>query len=195
MALFELLESETMKKICDGEWTRCSRGRAATAIVVFVALISACAGYSGSNLKPGESRLPEVIASMGEPAMRWNDPDGRVQLAYPRGPMGTQTFMVIMGADGRLQRIEKVLDMEHFGRIEHGKSDQAAVLRVLGPSPLSPTYFKARDELVWEWRFCDSWNQVAFFGVLFDGTTGLVRSTYQRPDYSGWDGTTPSCGH
>lgn len=161
-----------------------------------VLVLSACTGFSGSNLKPGISTLPEVIATMGEPAMRWNDADGSVQLAYPRGPAATQTFMAFIGADGRLQRIEGVLTPEHFARIENGKSDQAAVLRILGPSqPHWTAYFKARDELVWEWRFCDSWNQMAFFDVLFDGTSGIVRTTYQRPDLSGLDSVAPSCSH
>lgn len=161
-----------------------------------VVLLAACAGYSGSNLKLGSSTLPEVMASMGEPSLRWKDSDGGEQLAYPRGPAGTQTFMVFMGADGRLERIEGVLDMAHFSRIEPGKSDKAAVLRLLGPSqPQWTEYFKARDELVWEWRFCDSWNQVARFDVLFDATTGIVRTTYQRPDLMGRDGVAPFCGH
>jgi hypothetical protein len=165
-------------------------------LVGMVLVLSACAGYSGSNLKPGIATLSEVIATMGEPAMRWNDADGRVQLAYPRGPMATQTFMAFIGTDGRLQRIEGVLTPDHFARIENGRSDKAAVLRILGPSqPHWTAYFKARDELVWEWRFCDSWNQMAFFDVLFDGTTGIVRTTYQRPDLSGWDGVATGCGH
>ncbi len=158
--------------------------------------LSGCAGYGGSNLKPGESLLPEVIASMGVPAMTWKDPDGREQLAYPRGPAGTQTFMVFIAPDGKLERIEKVLDMEHFARIENGKSDQPGVLRLLGPvPPQNVAYFKARDELVWSWLFCDSWNRQAYFDVLFDATTGLVRTTQQRPDLRGLDGVSPWCGH
>ena len=157
-------------------------------------VLSACAGYSGSNLKPGVSTLPEVVASMGEPAMRWKDADGREQLAFPRGPAGIQTFMAHVGPDGRLERIEAVLDMAHFARIKPG-SDQTTVLRLLGPSPSQWTkYFKARDELVWEWRFCDGLGQMAFFDVLFDGTTRLVRTSFQRPDYAGPDGTAPGCG-
>ena len=38
-------------------------------------------------------------------------------------------------------------------------------------------YFAARDELVWEWRWCDDWSEPARFNVLFDGTSGKVRST------------------
>ena len=159
-------------------------------------VLAACAGYSGSNLKPGVSTLPEVVASMGQPAMRWKDADGREQLAYPRGPAGTQTFMAFIAPDGRLERIEGVLDMAHFARIEPGKSDKAAVLRLLGPSPSQWTeYFKARDELVGEWRFCDGLGLRAFFDVLFDATTGIVRSSFQRPDYVGPNGSAPSCGH
>ncbi len=166
------------------------------ALVAGALVLSSCAGYSGSNLKPGVSTLAEVVASMGVPAMRWKDADGREQLAYPRGPEGTQTFMAFVGADGRLERIEAVLDMAHFARIEPGKSDQAAVLRLLGPSqPQWTQYFKARDELVWEWRFCDSWNQLALFDVLFDATTGIVRTSYQRSDLRGPGGVAPGCSH
>ncbi|GHU17673.1 hypothetical protein FACS189475_01860 [Betaproteobacteria bacterium] len=165
-------------------------------LISSVLALPACAGYSGSNLKPGQSTLAEVIESMGTPAMNWKDPDGREQLAYPRGPAGTQTFMVFMAPDGRLERIEKVLNMEHFAKIQGDKSDTDSVLRLLGPIwPPNEAYFKARDELVWSWLFCDSWNQEAYFDVLFDGATGIVRTTQQRPNYVGIDGIAPACGH
>lgn len=164
-------------------------------LICVVLSLSACAGFGGSDLKPGVSVLSDVIASMGEPAMRWKDADGREQLAYPRGPAATQAFMVFVAPDGRLERVEKVLNMEHFARIEAGKTDMTSVLRLLGPVPSqNVAYFKARDELVWSWLFCDSWSQQAFFDVLFDGTTGVVRSTQQRPNFSGWDGVVPGCG-
>ena len=161
-----------------------------------VLFLSACAGYGGSNLIPGKSSVSEVVASMGVRMMTWKDPDGREQLAYPRGPAGTQTFMVFIAPDGRLERIEKVLDMEHFARIESGKSDLPGVMRLLGPvMPQNVAYFEARDELVWSWLFCDSWNRLAYFDVLFDATTGRVRTTQQRPDLRGRDGVSPWCGH
>ena len=163
---------------------------------IAAALVSGCASYSGRGLQPGVSTLDEVLATMGQPAMRWDDPDGRVQLAYPRGPAGLQTFMAFIDAQGRLERIEGVLDTPHFARIQPGKSDQAAILRLLGPSqPQWTMYFERRDELVWEWRICDDWSQVARFNVLFDGMSGIVRSTYQRPELRGFGLTAASCGH
>lgn len=159
-------------------------------------VLASCAAYRGSDLKPGVATLPEVVATMGQPAMRWKDADGREQLAYPRGPAGTQTFMVWIAADGRLERIEGVLDAAHFARIEIGKSDQAAVLRVLGPSqPQWTQFYQRSNQLAWSWLFCDSWNSQAFFDVMFDATTGIVQGTGQRQNLMGWDGIAPGCSH
>lgn len=154
-----------------------------TAIACAAIFLSSCAGYGGTELKPGSAAVPEVIAAMGEPAMVWKDGSGREQLAYPRGPSANQSFMVFIGPDGRLERIEQVINTQNFARIKPGASDKEAVQRILGPSLLPPRYSEARNELAWEWRFIDILNRRAFFGVLFDGSTGLVRTTYQRREY------------
>ena len=165
------------------------------ALLAITLFLSACAGYSGSGLKAGAATLPEVIAAMGEPAMRWKEADGREQLAYPRGPGGNHTYMVFLSKDGHLERIKNVLDYEHFGRIQPGMSKED-VLRLIGPpQPQWTMYFKARDELAWEWRFCNGWNEQSRFDVLFDGTTGIVRSTLQLTEMSGPGGNTMGCSH
>jgi len=139
-------------------------------------MLSACASYSGSNLKAGEAGLPDVLREMGQPAMRWDNADGSVELAYPRGPIGYETFMARIGPDGKLQTLRNVLDPEHFARILPGMTKEQ-VLRVLGPSDPSKTvFFKARDELVWDWRYQMVPVNPAHFLVLFDNTTGTVRS-------------------
>lgn len=121
-------------------------------------LVAGCAGYGGSDLKPGESTLPDVIASMGAPAMTWKNPDGSEQLAYPRGPEGTQTFMAYLGPNGKLLRIEKVLEDAQFHRVRSGMHKDE-VLRILGPSGERWTQFYARrNEIAWSWLFCNSWN-------------------------------------
>ena len=164
-------------------------------LTIFCALfISACATYDGSDLKPGVSTRPEILASMGEPAMAWKNPDGIEQLAYPRGPAGTQTFMAYVSPGGKLQRIEAVLDVAHFSRIRAGMT-QDEVLRILGPSGFEwQQFFPRPNELAWSWLFCNSWNVQEFFDVMFDATTGIVRSTGQHPRLVGADGVAPSCG-
>ncbi len=158
--------------------------------------LTGCAGV-GSSLKRGESSLADVITAIGEPAMRWQDPDGREQLAFPKGPAGSETFMVFTDRDGRLERFEKVLDVQHFAQIEIDKSNKDSVLRLLGPSSAFETrYFDGSNELVWEWLYCNGLYQEEFFGVKFDATTGVVRSTYQRLNViPGFNGSViPPCG-
>lgn len=153
--------------------------------IALALLLAACAGYSGSGLIAGKAGGDDVIRVMGEPRMQWSEPDGTRRLAYPRGPMGVHSYMVLIGADGKLQRIENVMDPRVFRRIEAGM-DKDQVLRVLGPAEPSWTvYFKARDELVWEWRYCDEWNKLARFDVLFDGTREVVRSTMTHREHCG----------
>lgn len=145
--------------------------------IVLSMLLSGCASYSGRGLIVGQSTAEEVIGVMGPPRMQWTDADGARRLAYPRGPAGVHTFMVQIGPDGKLQRIENVMTPEAFTGIRAGMSKDQ-VLRALGPpQPGWTVYFKARDELVWEWRYCDDWNSAARFDVLFDGSKEIVRST------------------
>jgi hypothetical protein len=145
-----------------------------------IMLLAACASFSGSGLKPGEARLEDVQSVMGPPALRWQDADGSIQLAYPRGPLGHHTFMVTLGPDGRLKSIANVLEEDGFARIHAGLTKDQ-VLRVLGPPDYSRTvYFKARDELVWDWRFCSIYGVLSRFQVLFDGTSGTVRSAMSQ---------------
>jgi hypothetical protein len=165
-------------------------------IVLVALLVGACASYGGRGLQPGVATIDDVQRTLGAPVLRWRDADGSQQFAYPRGPAGTHTYMAFFTPDGRLSLLENVLQTSHFARIRPGEDDQQAILRRLGPPvPRWTQYFPARDELVWEWRFCDDGSKLARFDVLFDGTTGLVRSTYQRPDMRGPDGIVPFCGH
>jgi hypothetical protein len=166
---------------------------------LFIALLGACAAYDGIGLRAGAARVEDVERVMGQPAIRWTEADGGQTLAYPRGPMGFQTYFVRSDALGNVLSRENVLDALHFSRIQAGMTPDE-VVRLLGPSVSEWTvYFKARDELVWEWRYCDDWNEPARFNVLFDGSSRQVRSTFASPesargvfagdDSRGW------CGH
>jgi hypothetical protein len=147
------------------------------------ALLAACASYSGAGLVAGQSQLAEVQALMGPPALRWQDADGSVQLAYPHGPFGLETHMVRLGPDGRLQSIANVLNEDTFRQVRAGMSKEQ-VLRLIGPpDPGRTAYFKARDELAWDWRFREVYGNPARFIVLFDATAGTVRSTLILPEY------------
>ena len=155
------------------------RGRrdARLAIALFSLLLAACAGIGTGGLLPGHSGVDDVIRALGQPALEWREADGSRRLAFPRGPMGVHTYMARVGPDGRLRDIDNVLEPAVFARVTAGMSEDD-VLRTLGPPvPGWTIYFPARDERVWEWRYCDEWNQLARFEVLFDGGRRTVRST------------------
>lgn len=162
-------------------------------VVLLTLALAACASYSGAGLRPGEARLEDVVRMMGQPAMRWQDPDGSMQLAYPRGPAGIHTYMVRLGQDGRLRSIENVLDAANFASIRPGLT-QEQVLRVLGPPDRSRTvYFERRDELVWDWRACTYNVNLQRLYVLFDASAGTVRSTMSEDELFGHEGITIPC--
>jgi hypothetical protein len=152
--------------------------------LTFAILIAGCASYSGQGLEPGVSTGEDVMKVMGKPAMSWSNPDGSQVLAYPRGPAAFDTFMVLIDSKGIMRSKKNVLDMKHFAMIRAGMSKEE-VLRILGPSqPQWTVYFKQRDELAWEWRYCDDSNYAVRFDVLFDNTSGKVRSTQSNPEYT-----------
>ena len=168
-------------------------------VALFIGLLGGCAAYDGFALQSGAVRVEEVERVMGQPAIRWNEADGGQTLAYPRGPMGFHTYFVRSDALGNVLGRENVLDTRHFSRIQAGMTPDE-VVRQLGPSVAEWTvYFKARDELVWEWRYCDDWNEPARFNVLFDGTAMRVRSTLASSESSrgvfGSDEFRSWCGH
>ncbi len=146
------------------------------------AMLAACASDSWRSLQPGQARLEDVLRLMGPPAMRWQDADGSVQLAYPHGPFGYHTDMIWLGPDGLLHGIANVLEPATFMRIRRGMTKDE-VLRLLGPpDPAVTVYFKARDELVWDWRFCSDFGVASRFQVLFDNTLSTVRSSMSQDD-------------
>ena len=147
------------------------------------ALLAACAGFGPApDAATGPRTRDALVMQLGPPALRWPESDGGERLAFPTGPMGIHTWMARVDAVGRVLTVENVLVPARFAEIQPGMG-QDEVLRTLGPpQPNWTIYYKARDELVWEWRFCDDFQEPARFDVLFDGTSGRVRSTLAQPE-------------
>ena len=144
-----------------------------------IAMLAAagCASYDGYSLRPGVSTQDEVQRVMGTPAMEFRNADGSRELAYPRGPMGTQTFMADVGNDGVLKAVRPVLTDGVFNGIQPGMT-QEDVLRLIGP-PGDRMRFAALDQDSWEYRYMDDWRYIAIFSVNFD-RDGRVVSKFKR---------------
>lgn len=145
---------------------------------VFALLLAACASYGGRGLRPGASTEAEVRATMGEPALQFSNPDGSRQLAYPRGPLGLQTFMVHMGRDGILRSIEPVLSDVTFNAIPPGLT-QEGVLRMVGP-PRDTMTFPRLGHVSWDYKYEDTWGYPAIYSVTFDREGRVVSKISRR---------------
>lgn len=140
-------------------------------------LLAGCASYSGWGLESGASAADEVRRTMGEPVKICPLAGGGQNLIYSRGPAGLHTFNVQLDKDGVLGSIENVLEERGFALLRKGTSTKDDVLCIFGP-PYIETYFKARNELVWDYRFRDAWGYVSLFHVLFNDA-GIVTGTLQ----------------
>jgi hypothetical protein len=143
-------------------------------LIALALALAACASYSGYGLQPGSATEADVVKSMGKPALEFTTESGGRDLIFPRGPLGTQTFIAHFDSRGTLAGIEPVLNEDHFYRIQAGMTrDQ--VLRMIGP-PAETTNFGARTgNVAYTYRFQDGWGYTSDFSVTF-GPDWIVRS-------------------
>ena len=114
----------------------------------------------------GESSEDDVRKQAGRPEITWEEEDGGRRLEYPRGPEGATTWMVTIGADGKVRNIEQVLTAENFARVRAGMS-RDDIRRLVG-KPTKVEAFALKKEEVWGYRWWESAQEKAFFNVHFD---------------------------
>lgn len=134
-------------------------------------LATACASYSGYGLHPGSSTVEDVVKTMGKPAAEFDETGGGRELFYPRGPLGTETFVAHIDGNGTLRGIEQVLDDDHFAAIREGQT-RDEVLRRIGPPGDSMRFNNGT--YAWVWRFKDTWGYLSDFNVTFDRNNIVV---------------------
>src|SRR5712691_2451387 len=141
--------------------------------VLLLSLSAWVAGCANFATLPAGTPSQQVQAKHGAPGTVWKNSDGSEVWEYPYGPLGRQTFMVTLGADRAVREVHQVLSDEYFAKVRAGMS-RDEVRRLLG-APGQITVFDARGEEVWSWRYQEQ--HPMFFNVLFDRTTGTVRTT------------------
>ncbi len=160
--------------------------RVAWLIVLACLFLAGCSTYERYGLKQGASTEGEVRKAMGTPGLEFANGDGTRQLAYPKGPLGTETYMVFLRRDGIVDRIEQVLNDDSFHRIMPGRTSGDDVRRMIGP-PWRTVRFDTLRQDAWDYRFRDSWGYMADFSVMVDDR-GLVASKVVVRIESGRDG-------
>ncbi len=151
------------------------------AALAAAALLAGCAVVAISRLEPGKSTEADVRQALGQPAREFRDPDGSRQLVFPTGPMGTETHMAWLSPDGRLARLEQVLDAEHIQRIEKGVTTSAQLERLIGP-PWRAIDFPNLGQVAWDYVLRDAWDYQVDFSVMIDRKGIVAGTAYVRRD-------------
>jgi hypothetical protein len=133
-------------------------------------LLCGCASYSGSSLKPGIATEADTRALMGAPyAVHPAAPGAGYARSweYPRGPMGRQTFMVRFDEQGRLLRVDQVLQVKNVQALTIGLSTRDDVRDLFGrPGYVTRRNFQGHES--WDYFAKDGGRRI-IIGVTFDG--------------------------
>ena len=103
-------------------------------------------------------------------------PGGGQRLQYSQQPLGQETWMVDVDANGHAVRRWQALTFENFNRIQPGWT-QAEIEREFGP-PARVDRVASWNGPVWTWRWRDNANADMFYYVYFD-ERGIVQRAHQ----------------
>lgn len=116
------------------------------------AVLTACVGIP-ENLEPGQTRAA-VLERLGTPTGEYPLADG-TRLQYSRQPAGQQVYNVDLDAQGRLRRVEQVLDIQWMNRnIAIDRWTRDDVLRGMG-QPARIEKVARFDGDIWTYRFLE----------------------------------------
>jgi hypothetical protein len=123
-----------------------------TIFLGLVLVLSGCA-LMPERLAPGTPRA-DIVQRLGTPTGEYPLPDG-TRLQYSRQPAGQQVYNLDLDAQGRLRRVEQVLDIHWMQKniaIDRWQRDD--VLRAMG-RPARVERVARFDGDIWTYRFLE----------------------------------------
>jgi hypothetical protein len=150
-----------------------------TCTALATAFLPACDALNLPEIKPGITTASEVQSRMGNPGFEFQNEDGSVTWEYSRQPQGVTCYMITIGSNRIVEKMEQVLNEANYGKVRPGMSHEE--IRRLFGAPASKMVFKNLGEDIWEWRIEGTPPMdETFFMVHFDLNTGEVKKTSKR---------------
>lgn len=131
-------------------------------LLSIMAFVTGCAGPRA--LVPQQSTIVDARARAGPPTDIRFDRNGDELWEYATGPEGFETYLVRIGADGKVKEVTQLLTEERILAIVPGRMSKADVRHLLG-RPSDESFY--RTGTVWSWRF-RSGAQLGFLAVSFN---------------------------
>jgi hypothetical protein len=132
------------------------------AALLSIAVLAGCA--SPRAFAPGSS-IVDVRARVGTPTDIRFDRNGDELWEYAQGPEGTETYLVRVGADGKVKQVAQILTDDQLMKIVPGTMTKADARNLLG-RPSDQTFTGAGT--VWSWRFKRNGVQPGYLTVRFN---------------------------
>lgn len=135
--------------------------------LLFAALLSGVVAGCAEpgSIVPQQSTILEVRARMGTPTDIRFDRNGDELWEYASGPAGFETYVVRVGADGKVKEVTQILTDDQLMKIVPGTMTKADVRNLLG-RPSDQTFTGAGT--VWSWRFNRFGVQPGYLLVTFN---------------------------
>jgi len=127
-----------------------------------IAALAGCA--SPRSFAPGSS-IVDVRARVGTPTDIRFDRNGDELWEYAQGPEGFETYVVRVGADGKVKEVSQVLTDEQLMKVIPATMTKADARNLLG-RPSDETFTGAGT--VWSWRFKRNGVQPGYLTVRFN---------------------------
>src|SRR5262245_13649378 len=142
-------------------------------------LLAGCS--TPGSLVAGQSTEADVRARMGTPTDTRADPNGDRVWEYATGPEGYNTYVVRMGADGKVKDVTQVLTEEQLAKVVPGKTTKAEVRNLLGRPSFENSYFVGQ---TWSYRYYKGGIRPGYLVVTFS-PADIATSTIALLDFTG----------
>lgn len=137
-----------------------------------LSVLAACA--TPQSLAPGAT-VEEARAKLGSPTGTYSLANGGSRLQYSNQPFDQSVWNADFDAQGRLARVEQVMNDAAFARVVAGKDTRTDVLRDFG-APAETFDYRLRNESAWMYRYYTHGNFKAAMFIYFD-PAGIVKRT------------------
>lgn len=143
-------------------------------ILLFVAatVLAACA--TPQSLPQGTT-LDQARAKLGNPTGSYSLTGGGTRLQYSNQPFDQSVWNADFDAQGRLARVEQMMNDAAFSKVQSGKDTQNDVQRDFG-RPADTFVYKLRNESAWMYRYFTHGGFKAAMFIYFD-PAGVVKRT------------------
>jgi len=150
-------------------------GRLITGVLAAAGVVGACDLQNIAELESGVSTEQDVRDRFGPPEAVWDGDDGAQVYEYNRQPAGHVNYMITIGPDGRMVRLEQVLTEANFAQVQPGQAMEA-VRRRLG-KPMKITTYALKQETHYDWRYLPpNDTQSMVFTVVFNTDLRVVNT-------------------